>query len=87
MVRLELQYLFEIERVKTPASEVVTALEREIGLEICDHPFAIVAELGERLCWPRDPFDRLIVAQAAIGQDLLLTKDKTIREQYSHAAW
>ena len=87
MVRLELQYLYEIERVKTPASEVVASLEREIGLEICDHPFTSVTELAEHLAWTRDPFDRLIVAQAAIGQDLLLTRDEIIRNHYTHAVW
>jgi len=87
MVRLELQYLYEIERVKTPASEVLSSLQREIGLSICDHPFALVAEGAERLDWTRDPFDRLIVAQAGIGENLLLTKDETIREHYACAVW
>lgn len=87
MVRLELQYLYEIERVTRPAPEVVLSLQRAIGFEICDHPFDLVVEHAERLDWTRDPFDRLIVAQASIGQDRLLTKDETIRDHYAHAVW
>ncbi len=87
MVRLELQYLYEIDRVKIPAPEVVSSLQREIGLEICDRSFVRVAEHAERLVWTRDPFDRLIVAQASIGENLLLTKDETIRKHYEHAVW
>lgn len=34
MVNLELQYLFEIERISLPASEILTALQADIGLQI-----------------------------------------------------
>jgi PIN domain nuclease of toxin-antitoxin system len=87
IVRLELQYLYEIDRVKMPASEVVSSLQGEIGLAICDRPFALVVEAAEQLAWTRDPFDRLIVAQAGIGENPLLTKDEIIREHYRAAVW
>jgi PIN domain nuclease of toxin-antitoxin system len=37
--------------------------------------------------WTRDPFDRLITAQAALGESTLLTKDDTIRTNYANAVW
>jgi PIN domain nuclease of toxin-antitoxin system len=55
IVRLELQYLYEIERVKAPAPEVIASLEWEIGLEICGHPFALVVEFAEHLDWIQGP--------------------------------
>lgn len=88
MVGLELEYLYEIERVTKPAPEVVLSLQQAIGLEIGDHPFDLVvehAEHAERLDWTRDPFDRLIVAQACIEQDRLLPQDETTRDHYAHA--
>jgi PIN domain nuclease of toxin-antitoxin system len=87
IVRLELQYLYEIERVNRPSSEVVSSLQRQLELALCDRPFPLVAEAAEQLGWTRDPFDRLIVAQASIGENLLLTKDETIRKHYDQAVW
>jgi PIN domain nuclease of toxin-antitoxin system len=46
----------------------------------------VVARARE-LRWTRDPFDRLITAQAAIGEDVLLTADESIRARYPHAEW
>jgi PIN domain nuclease of toxin-antitoxin system len=37
--------------------------------------------------WTRDPFDRLITAQAASYNQVLLTKDETIRKHYANAIW
>ena len=35
----------------------------------------------------RDPFDRLIVAQAKIGGGKLITRDRRIREHFTDAVW
>ncbi len=38
--------------------------------------------------WAREPFDRLIVAQAKVnGFAPLITADATIRKQYPRAVW
>lgn len=87
VVRLELQYLHEIGRTRAPARTVMRALADSLGLGVCALPFARVAEAAERLSWTRDPFDRLIVAQASLAGAPLVTKDKTIREHYAKAAW
>lgn len=87
MVGLELQYLFEIERISVEPREILDALARELLLKECDLPFGDVvgASLGES--WTRDPFDRLIVGQANLRQAPLLSKDETIRANYSDAVW
>ncbi len=87
MVRLELQYLYEIDRVRQPALTVLDALESGIGLAVCSAPFPAVLREAEFQTWTRDPFDRLIVAQAALAQAPLLTKDDTIHAHYPNAVW
>lgn len=87
MVCLELQYLHEVGRTRIPGREVVSTLEREIGLRICDRPFAAVIGVAELLAWTRDPFDRIIVGQAALRNDPLVSKDDTIRAHYTPAVW
>lgn len=87
MVRLELQYLYEIGRVSEPALPVLDALESALGLAVCNAPFSLVVREAEKLHWTRDPFDRLIVAQAAIHEADLLTKDRMIHEHYAQAVW
>ncbi|WP_199317478.1 hypothetical protein [Planktothricoides raciborskii] len=39
------------------------------------------------LDWTRDPFDRLIVAHAAVNNNILLTKDRIILANYAQAQW
>ncbi len=86
-VELELEYLFEIQRTVKPGREVVAALNREIGLKICDLPFPQVIAAAIQQSWTRDPFDRLLVGQAAVRPAPLLTKDDAIRRHYSQAIW
>lgn len=87
MARLELQYLYEIGRVTEPAVTVVDALSAALGLTTCDTSFAAVVREAERHTWTRDPFDRLIVAQAAVHDAPLVTKDETLHAHYAGAVW
>jgi PIN domain nuclease of toxin-antitoxin system len=87
MVRLELQYLYEIGRVAEPALAVLDTLEAAMGLVTCQAPFAAVVKRAESESWTRDPFDRIIVAQAALFDASLVTKDSTIRSHYGRAVW
>ena len=43
--------------------------------------------LQEYRKWVRDPFDRLIVAQAIANEAPLVTKDEKIRRHYRRAVW
>lgn len=87
MVELELTYLHEISRINCPASGILEYLRRAIGLETCKQPFAAVVGEALALDWTRDPFDRLIVAQAAYREAPLLTADQNIRAHYPAAVW
>jgi PIN domain nuclease of toxin-antitoxin system len=84
---LELEFLHEIGRLKPPASKVVANLAADIGLRVCDLPFRKVAEPALTETWTRDPFDRLIVANARAAGAALVTKDDNILEHYSRALW
>lgn len=88
MAVLELQYLYEVRRVVVSPPDILVKLNAEIGLNVCDHPFPIIAEIALGETWARDPFDRIIVAHAkANGVAPLLTKDEAIRANYHNARW
>ncbi len=88
MVLLELQYLFEIHRSAFPSRDITMKLGRELGLRVCDLAFPLVAEAALEENWTREPFDRLIVAQAkANGYAMLVTADAKIRKHYPRTVW
>ncbi|PWG62956.1 type II toxin-antitoxin system VapC family toxin [Sediminicurvatus halobius] len=87
MVRMELQYLFEIGRVAERPLPVLDALGAALGLSLCNLPFSAVVRQAEEESWTRDPFDRLIVAQARLADAPLITKDASIHEHYALATW
>ncbi len=86
-VILELQYLQEIGRLTVGANVVVQSLSAQLGLQVCDLPFAAVIESALEQGWTRDPFDRMIVGQAMLNGLALVTKDRTIRRHYGNAVW
>lgn len=87
MVALELEYLFESGKVHDPAQQVLDALATELGLRLCTLPFPRVEAAARAMSWTRDPFDRLIAAQAAAAGAVLLTKDRSLRRHYPAALW
>jgi PIN domain nuclease of toxin-antitoxin system len=87
IVRLELQYLYEVGRILEKPDLIVTDLARRIGLQIDDKPFDNIVSFAMGYSWTCDPFDRLIVANAALNDDLLLSKDRKILENYPFARW
>ena len=87
MVGIELQFLFEIKRLKVQANEILNVLRRDFHVQECTAEFALVSRLAHALQWTRDPFDRIITAQAALFDAPLLTKDRNIRSNYPHALW
>ena len=87
VVRLELQYLFEIQRVTDEANEIVFDLSDRIGLKMCDKSLNTIISGALELSWTRDPFDRIIVANAAVNHNILVTKDQNILENYEKAMW
>ena len=87
IVQLELEYLHEIQRITERSALIVESLRTSIGLDLCDLPFARVVVESIRQTWTRDPFDRLIVAQAIAAQAPLITKDESILNHYTLAIW
>jgi PIN domain nuclease of toxin-antitoxin system len=88
MAVVELQYLYEIGRIVVTPQDILVKLNAEIGLNVCDHPFPIIAEIALGETWTRDPFDRIIVAHARANSVApLLTKDEVIRANYRNARW
>lgn len=86
-VLMELQLLYELKRIAEAAHAIADDLHRRVGVRICDLPFEDVARRSLDLSWTRDPFDRLIVAQAACREAPLVTKDRVIRKRYSSSVW
>lgn len=88
MVLLELELLFEIKRSKRPARDIQNKVEHELGVRICDLPFSAIASAALDEKWTRDPFDRLIVANAkANGFAWLISADELIARHYPRTVW
>jgi PIN domain nuclease of toxin-antitoxin system len=88
MVLVELQYLFEIKRIAKPSMALFEQLRTLLGLRMSEYPFAAVAQTAVLETWTRDPFDRMIVAQArSDGYSGLITADAKIQEHYSKTIW
>jgi len=87
VVFLELALLFQIGRIREPPEAIVRSLTAAVGLEVARTPFYDACRLAADCTWTRDPFDRLIVASAALAKARLLTADDTILENFGGAAW
>ncbi len=87
MVTLELTYLHGIGRTDQPGQVVVDDLARRLGLRVVDASLASVAAAAAQLGWTRDPFDRMICAQALMEKIPLMTADRTIHEHLDLAVW
>ena len=88
MVLLELELLHEIRRIKRPARDIQSKVEHELGVRLCDLPFSTISSAALDEKWTRDPFDRLIVANAkANGFAPLISADEAILKYYPRAVW
>jgi PIN domain nuclease of toxin-antitoxin system len=87
MVYLELEYLFEIGRIRLRAEKILEDLAKEIDLRVMERRWGEIAIAAARQSWTRDPFDRLIAAQAIVEKTRLLSKDVRILEHCSLAFW
>jgi PIN domain nuclease of toxin-antitoxin system len=87
MAVLELDFLHEIRRTTVTGRTVVDDLGPRIGLRVATTPFAVIIERAAGLLWTRDPFDRVIVANALADGARLLTRDRTILKHVDSALW
>ena len=87
IVQLELTFLHEIGRLAVGGGDVVADLRERVGLRLSEQPLSAVVAAAAGLSWTRDPFDRLIVADALAANTTLVTKDDTILDHCSLARW
>ena len=88
MVRLELTYLHEIGRLTSAPDRILGELRRATGLVEDATTFAEVVTEAEAMTWTRDPFDRIIAAQAVAAGCPLATADRRIRSAIpTHCVW
>jgi PIN domain nuclease of toxin-antitoxin system len=85
---LELEYLYELKRIRLRARDVLLKLESETGLRLCELPYAVIASAALDEKWTRDPFDRLIVAHAKANDFArLISADDEIARHYPRTVW
>lgn len=87
IVTLELQYLFEIKKISKNSAEILSHLEKGIGLKQCNGDFSKIIAQAIHYDWTRDPFDRIITATAAHHKADLITSDQHIAQHYSRVIW
>ena len=87
MVKLELQYLLEIDRIFVSPNEIINTLQKEVSLNICELDFPSIINKSIEVSWTRDPFDRIITSHASCNNSVLITKDQSILANYSNAIW
>ena len=87
MARFELDFLYEIGRIKEDPRAIMTLLAQDHGVLVETEGWVRSPEIAATLGWTRDPFDRLITAHALTWAAPLLTRDGTIRNNYNHAFW
>ena len=88
MVLLELEYLFEVKRLRIGARDIFLKIEHELGVRRCDFTFSSIVSAALDEKWTRDPFDRMIVAHAkANGFANLISADEEISQHYPRTIW
>ena len=84
---MELETLRESGRLKNDPDRLVGVVKRDFGLGWSAATFADVIASARTFAWTRDPFDRLIVANAMAEGARLLTADETILANFKDAVW
>ena len=86
-VKLELQYLFEIKRIKNRPLTLINSLSKSIDLRVSDCPFHKIVDVALKISWTRDVFDRLLTAEAIAENAGFITADIEIRKNLKQAIW
>lgn len=87
MVKLELQYLFEIGRLTVKPDTIVKNLFATIGLKVSETPLQQIIEKALNITWTRDVFDRLLSAEAMVVGGEFITADEKIISNLKLAIW
>jgi PIN domain nuclease of toxin-antitoxin system len=84
-VVLELELLHEIGRLRHGGAAVCEELGRRLSIPVATDRFADVVAEALSLPFTRDPFDRLIVAHAALQRAALVTLDENLHRHYGRS--
>lgn len=84
-VLLELELLHEIGRLRVGAQAIARELDSQLAIHVATDRFQDVASAALALAFTRDPFDRLIVAHAALSKAPLVTHDSLLQRHYQAA--
>ncbi|HEV8577776.1 MAG TPA: PIN domain-containing protein [Thermoanaerobaculia bacterium] len=87
LVRLELQFLREIGKLKVDADQILGSLISDAGVVVTSDSLESLVPQAMPLSWTRDPFDRLLVATALLHQAPFVTRDRRIHENFAGAVW
>jgi len=87
MVAMELETLWEDGKLRSEPERILTTVDQSLGLTRSEASFASVIEAARTFAWTRDPFDRLIVANAMADGVRLLTADEHILQHFRDAVW
>ncbi len=82
MAIMELGFLYEIGRVTYKPLEILSELNQTIDLKVCEEKFIHSVYQSINITWTKNPFDRLIVANASFNNAILISKDKNILDHY-----
>jgi PIN domain nuclease of toxin-antitoxin system len=85
IIILELEYLYEVKKIKDNSQTIIDYLQNKIGLKIDNDDFLKIVNIALKETWTRDPFDRLIVAHSKYRDAYLVTRDKKILDNYFKA--
>jgi PIN domain nuclease of toxin-antitoxin system len=84
---LEIQFLKEIKRITLSAEQILNELRTDLPIDIANSDTISLMRKAAEVNWTRDPFDRLIVAEAIVNNAKLMTKDSNILSNFSDAVW
>jgi PIN domain nuclease of toxin-antitoxin system len=85
--RLELQYLYEIGRIKTVPSIILKNLEKSINLHMSNIALDKIIDAALQINWTRDVFDRLLISEVLLTKSMLITADQEIRAHVNQVIW
>ena len=86
IVMLELDLLYE-QRRQALDGEMVRSKLAKMDVTVSTASIADVARAASHLSWTREPWDRLIVANAIADGAKLVTADTHIRKHFADAVW
>jgi PIN domain nuclease of toxin-antitoxin system len=87
IVVMELEFLRELNRLSLGGEEIFRDLAADLGVQLCQQPLVAVMREAIRQNWTRDPFDRIIAAQALAAGCDLVTKDEVMLRHCPAAFW